>query len=61
MHENTEIRRVPKSFSCINNGINSSRFVVVPAGTAFFHVTDTLTGRVKGFRCRLPHSAARAQ
>ncbi|MBJ9976565.1 hypothetical protein IAE35_13615 [Pseudomonas sp. S75] len=27
------------------------RFVVIPAGVRFFHITDRHTGRVKGFRC----------
>jgi hypothetical protein len=50
MHENTEIRREVKNISylaCVNN---RPRYVVRPAGIEFFHVTESATGRVKGFR-----------
>lgn len=61
MHENTEIRRVPQSISCINKGNIRPRYVVVPAGIAFFHVTDSATGRVKGFRRHLRDACALAR
>ncbi|MDO7900484.1 hypothetical protein ACE1YR_01455 [Pseudomonas sp. K1(2024)] len=50
MHENTEIRREVSSISYMQQLTNTLRFVVVPAGIQFFHVTDRTTGRVKGFR-----------
>ncbi|MBA6114784.1 hypothetical protein JET76_14475 [Pseudomonas putida] len=28
------------------------RYVVIPAGIEFFHITESATGRVKGFRRR---------
>lgn len=61
MHENTEIRREASNISYINNrkaslGIDSARYVVIPAGINFFHITEHATGQVKGFRCR--HSDA---
>ncbi|MFV3405818.1 MULTISPECIES: hypothetical protein [Pseudomonas] len=46
MHENTETRREARSISCAR----APRFTVVPAGVAFYHITDRITGRVKGFR-----------
>ncbi|WP_446731442.1 hypothetical protein [Pseudomonas sp. PSKL.D1] len=52
MHENTEIRRVGINISyppCIGE---RPRYVVIPAGKKFFHVTESATGRVKGFRQR---------
>lgn len=56
MHENTEIRREAANISCFNDSLSSSvistRYIVVPAGINFFHVTDFATGQVKGFRCR---------
>lgn len=56
MHENTEIRREAANISCFNDSPGSSvistRYIVVPAGINFFHITDYATGQVKGFRCR---------
>ena len=57
MHENTEIRREASSISYRNGNSrdsadNKTRYVVVPAGINFFHITDHATGQVKGFRCR---------
>ncbi|MFJ4068792.1 hypothetical protein ACIPW4_26390 [Pseudomonas sp. NPDC089996] len=50
MHENTEIRREAKSISYLTLVCNKPRYVVVPAGIEFFHITESATGRVKGFR-----------
>lgn len=50
MHENTEIRREVKSISYHAYVSNRPRYVVIPAGIEFFHVTESATGRVKGFR-----------
>lgn len=50
MHENTEIRREAKNISYLPCGRNRPRYVVIPAGIEFFHVTESATGRVKGFR-----------
>lgn len=48
MHENTETRREAKRiYSRL-----TPRYVVIPAGIEFFHVTESATGRVKGFRRR---------
>ncbi|GHS83326.1 hypothetical protein OO306_14495 [Pseudomonas sp. DCB_AW] len=52
MHENTEIRREAKNISYIASTHATPRYVVIPAGIRFFHVTESATGRVKGFRCR---------
>lgn len=56
MHENTEIRREAGNISCFNSrpgsSVNNTRYIVVPAGINFFHITDHATGQVKGFRCR---------
>ncbi|MFK3684934.1 MULTISPECIES: hypothetical protein [Pseudomonas] len=52
MHENTEIRREVKEISYLYRDKKEPRFVVIPAGIAFFHVTESSTGRVKGFRRR---------
>lgn len=57
MHENTEIRREAVKISYYNitnpgSNIHSTRYVVVPAGINFFHITEHTTGQVKGFRCR---------
>lgn len=57
MHENTEIRREASSISYINNrspdsNMSRRRYVVIPAGINFFHITEYATGQVKGFRCR---------
>ncbi|MCY1440308.1 hypothetical protein D3C76_210700 [compost metagenome] len=52
MHENTEIRREVKNISYSTIVNNHPRFIVIPAGIKFFHITDSATGRVKGFRCR---------
>lgn len=48
MHENSEIRRGAQRISCAAR----PRFIVIPAGIAFFHITDSDTGRVLGFRRR---------
>ena len=48
MHENTEIRREVRSISY--NPCFAPRFIVVPAGVEFFHITELATGRVRGFR-----------
>ncbi|CAM3608503.1 hypothetical protein D3C76_724780 [compost metagenome] len=54
MHENTEFRREPKGVSYIEYAAQSfnrpPRFVVIPAGIGFFHITEQATGRVRGFR-----------
>ncbi|AXA25805.1 MULTISPECIES: hypothetical protein [Pseudomonas] len=50
MHENTEIRREVSNISYIRPVRNIARFVVIPAGVAFFHITERATGRVMGFR-----------
>ncbi|KJK05434.1 MULTISPECIES: hypothetical protein [Pseudomonas] len=57
MHENTEIRREAGCISYFENknsnpNEHSTRYIVVPAGINFFHITDHATGQVKGFRCR---------
>ncbi|WP_194790853.1 hypothetical protein [Pseudomonas sp. UFMG81] len=52
MHENTETRREARHISCPVIAPSTPRFIVVPAGVAFFHVTERATGRVKGFRQR---------
>lgn len=67
MHENTETRRVAntlavakKTDSCLHNP--RPRFIVVPAGIGFFHITEFATGQVRGFRrqhgeaCALAHT-----
>ncbi|CAK9890262.1 MULTISPECIES: hypothetical protein [Pseudomonas] len=65
MHENTEFRREPKGISYIEyaaHSLNSMpRFVVVPAGIGFFHITEQATGRVKGFRCEHTEACALAR
>ena len=48
MHENTEIRREANDISYLSK----PRYVVIPAGIKFFHVTDSATGQGKGFRRR---------
>ncbi|TFF38697.1 hypothetical protein E3U47_15835 [Pseudomonas sp. RIT623] len=48
MHENTEIRREARNNSCL--GI--PRYIVIPAGIAFYHIAERDTGRVRGFRQR---------
>lgn len=52
MPENTEIRREAQHISCNIAAARQARFIVVPAGVAFFHITESTTGRVKGFRQR---------
>lgn len=52
MPENTEIRREAQHISCNIAASNKARFIVVPAGVAFFHITESITGRVRGFRQR---------
>lgn len=56
MHENTESRRVASTPEVSKNfGMPPSRtrprYIVVPAGIGFFHITEFATGQVKGFRC----------
>ena len=55
MHENTETRRVGNTLEVSKNigrasGKTRPRYIVVPAGVVFFHITESATGRVKGFR-----------
>lgn len=55
MHENTETRRVGNTLEVSKNigsasGKTRPRYIVVPAGVGFFHITESATGRVKGFR-----------
>jgi hypothetical protein len=50
MHENTEIRREVKNISYLPCVTSRPRYVVIPAGIEFFHITESATGRVKGFR-----------
>ncbi|WP_312934185.1 hypothetical protein [Pseudomonas sp.] len=50
MHEKTEIRREETSVSYALHRVNLPRFIVIPAGIDFFHVKESATGRVKGFR-----------
>ncbi|MGW7775153.1 hypothetical protein ACTWM0_19655 [Pseudomonas machongensis] len=38
------------SISYIRPVRNIARFVVIPAGVEFFHITERATGRVMGFR-----------
>ncbi len=52
MPENTEIRREAQHISFKFAPANQARFIVVPAGVAFFHITESTTGRVRGFRQR---------
>ncbi|AZL69684.1 MULTISPECIES: hypothetical protein [Pseudomonas] len=52
MPENTEIRREAQHISFKFAPPNQARFIVVPAGVAFFHITERTTGRVRGFRQR---------
>nr|WP_245586793.1 hypothetical protein [Pseudomonas cremoricolorata] len=52
MHENSESRREFRHFSYCQNEKALPRFVVVPAGIEFFHITEQATGRVRGFRRR---------
>lgn len=50
MHENTKIRREEKDDPYAKLGINLPRFIVIPAGIDFFHIIESATGRIKGFR-----------
>jgi hypothetical protein len=34
----------------LEQGVQPPRFQVVPAGNAFFHIKESSTGRVRGFR-----------
>ncbi|PWB31437.1 hypothetical protein DCO48_17415 [Pseudomonas sp. SDI] len=57
MHENTETRRVAEGEIPVRcRLIYLPRYVVIPAGRGFFHITEYATGRVKGFR--RTHNAA---
>ncbi|MFT0869539.1 hypothetical protein [Pseudomonas sp. CAM1A] len=46
MHENTETRREARNIS----GQDMPRYIVIPAGIAFYHIAERDTGRVRGFR-----------
>ncbi|MDZ5601938.1 hypothetical protein SJI00_03980 [Pseudomonas sp. RP23018S] len=50
MHDKTEIRREEKGISYAQHHVNLPRFIVIPAGIGFFHVMESATGRVRGFR-----------
>ncbi|PYC17662.1 hypothetical protein DMX06_18405 [Pseudomonas mosselii] len=52
MHENTEFRREARSISCRTAVPGISRYSVVAAGIGFFHITETHSGKVHGFRQR---------
>lgn len=57
MHENTEIRREVCKISCSE----LPRFIVIPAGVAFYHIAERATGRVRGFRQRHEDACALAR
>lgn len=66
MHENTELRREVKALSFADYPANfphtpPPRFVVIPAGRSFFHITEQATGQVKGFRCEHTEACALAR
>ncbi|MDD2061204.1 hypothetical protein N5D52_19615 [Pseudomonas sp. GD03860] len=64
MHENTELRREGNTHSradCSTTTVSTPRYVVIPAGKAFFHVTEHATGRVRGFRCEHNQACALAR
>lgn len=46
MHENTETRREARNIS----GRELPRYIVIPAGIAFYHIAERETGLVRGFR-----------
>ncbi|MCX5510213.1 hypothetical protein EON09_18605 [Pseudomonas soli] len=46
MHENTETRREARNIS----DREMPRYIVIPAGNAFYHIAERDTGRVRGFR-----------
>lgn len=55
MHENTEIRRDLQNISYCAGAMDMPmaampRYIVIPAGIEFFHITESATGIVKGFR-----------
>ncbi|WP_296263932.1 hypothetical protein [Pseudomonas sp. UBA6562] len=50
MHENTKIRREEMDDPYAKLGIDLPRFIVIPAGVDFFHIIESATGRIKGFR-----------
>lgn len=52
MHENTEFRREARNISCHPAVPGTSRYCVVAAGIGFFHITETHSGKVHGFRQR---------
>jgi hypothetical protein len=52
MHENTEIRREARNISCRTETPDKPRYHVVAAGKGFFHITESLSGKVRGFRQR---------
>ncbi len=45
----------------IGSGEGAARYVVIPAGINFFHITEWATGRVKGFRRRHNDACALAR
>lgn len=63
MHENTEFRREANAYCGVEsrNPAKPPRFVVVPAGIEFFHITEYTTGRVKGFRRQHTEACALAR
>ncbi|MDH0647686.1 hypothetical protein N5D48_24330 [Pseudomonas sp. GD03858] len=61
MHENHEIRRVPRSICHPDDCIGMPRFIVIPAGIAFYHVVERATGRTRGFRQRHADACALAR
>nr|WP_255263573.1 hypothetical protein [Pseudomonas aegrilactucae] len=67
MHENTETRRVANTLAVAKKTdlcpcSAHPRYIVVPAGIGFFHITEFATGQVRGFRrhhgeaCALAHT-----
>ena len=50
MPENTESRRALHRIGATPGQPPLKRFVVTLAGIGFYHITDSLTGRVHGFR-----------
>ncbi|MBC3437686.1 hypothetical protein HU735_19890 [Pseudomonas sp. BW16M2] len=52
MHENTEIRREARNISCHAMVPDKPRYRVVAAGKGLFHITESPSGKVRGFRQR---------
>ncbi|MDH0305102.1 MULTISPECIES: hypothetical protein [unclassified Pseudomonas] len=61
MHENHEIRREPRNIYTPDNSGGMPRFIVIPAGIAFYHVVERATGRIRGFRQRHADACALAR